>query len=443
MLTVPSSPDSRRHVAAPQWRTSSSLRRSLLRRMLHSCWPTLLGALLALILALLALRSPVARLPHTTASPSAGILTHMPQAGWGSAKSLASPVATQPPDVGSHPSQSSTPSTTPTTSTASTTPTPKAASLTSAQSATMPAPGLPDPGQWVQQTLLAALTAALSGLVSALQGVLTWASGLGASSFNFITRTPPEGSYQSASVVTLWTWVVGVADAALALLTLWGGYNVIVRHALGARYASAMELLPRLALAALAANLSLLFSSFFVDFNNALCAGVGQVSLPGYSAMSAVTSAQSAAQDVAGLLLALIYGIVGLLLVLQMLLRLALLDLLIVVAPLGLLCWALPQTQAWSRLWTSTFVATALVQFLQILTLRLGAALILQPTPGRLDTAVLTLLVGIADLYLTFKLPGMLRAWALRSIGAASMGGLMEQGMVMARAASAVAATLA
>jgi len=295
----------------------------------------------------------------------------------------------------------------------------------------------------VQQALLAALTAALSGLVSALQGVLNWASGLGASSFNFITRTPPEGSYQSASVVTLWTWVVGVADAALALLTLWGGYNVIVRHALGARYASAMELLPRLALAALAANLSLLFSSFFVDLNNALCAGVGQVSLPGYSAMTTVTNAQSAAQDVAGLLLALIYGVVGLLLVLQMLLRLALLDLLIVAAPLGLLCWALPQTQAWSRLWTSTFVATALVQFLQILTLRLGAALILQPTPGRLDTAVLTLLVGIADLYLTFKLPGMLRAWALRSIGAASMGGLMEQGMVMLRAASAVAATLA
>ena len=444
MLTAPSSPDSRRDVAGPQRRTPNSLRRSLLRRMLHSCWPTLVGALLALTLALLALRSPMARLPMTTLSQSAGILTPAPQAGWGNAQSPASPVATQPPDVGTQPSQTSTTPTSPTTATTSTTATPQAASpLPSTQSATTPAPGLPDPGQWVQQTLLAALTAALSGLVSALQGVLTWASGLGASSFNFITRTPPEGSYQSASVVTLWTWVVGVADAALALLTLWGGYNVIVRHALGARYASAMELLPRLALAALAANLSLLFSSFFVDFNNALCAGVGQVSLPGYSAMTTVTNAQSAAQDIAGLLLALIYGVVGLLLVLQMLLRLALLDLLIVAAPLGLLCWALPQTQAWSRLWTSTFVATALVQFLQILTLRLGAALILQPTPGRLDTAVLTLLVGIADLYLTFKLPGMLRAWALRSIGAASMGGLMEQGMVMLRAASAVAATLA
>lgn len=441
MLTVPHSPSSRHHVAHLRRDTQGDLRRSVLRRMLYSCWPTLLGALLALTLALLALRSPVARLSLTTASRPDSVLTHTPQAGWGGAQAPASPAATQQPGVSTQPSQSQTTLTTPANPA---TPQPQPTSpQASAQSATTPAPGLPDPGQWVQQTLLAALTAALSGLVSALQSVLTWASGLGASSFNFITRTPPEGSYQSASVVTLWTWVVGVADAALALLTLWGGYNVIVRHALGARYASAMELLPRLALAALAANLSLLFSSFFVDLNNALCAGVGQVSLPGYSAMTAVTSAQSAAQDVAGLLLALIYGVVGLLLVLQMLLRLALLDLLIVAAPLGLLCWALPQTQAWSRLWTSTFVATALVQFLQILTLRLGAALILQPTPGRLDTAVLTLLVGIADLYLTFKLPGMLRAWALRLIGAASMGGLMEQGMVMLRAASAVAATLA
>lgn len=438
MLTVPHVYKSQHHVARPQQRAPSNQRCPFLQRMLRCSWPTLLGALLALTLALLALRSPVARLPLTTASRPDSVLTHTSRAGWGSAQSTAHPVATQLPGVSTQPGQSQIAPTT------AITPTPPLASQpASAQSATTPTPGLPDPGQWVQQTLLAALTAALSGLVSALQSVLNWASGLGASSFNFITRTPPEGSYQSASVVTLWTWVVGVADAALALLTLWGGYNVIVRHALGARYASAMELLPRLALAALAANLSLLFSSFFVDLNNALCAGVGQVSLPGYSAMSAVSSAQSAAQDVAGLLLALIYGIVGLLLVLQMLLRLALLDLLIVAAPLGLLCWALPQTQAWSRLWTSTFVATALVQFLQILTLRLGAALILQPTPGRLDTAVLTLLVGIADLYLTFKLPGMLRAWALRSIGAASMGGLMEQGIVMVRAASAVAATLA
>ncbi|HEV2238346.1 MAG TPA: conjugal transfer protein TrbL family protein [Ktedonobacterales bacterium] len=297
--------------------------------------------------------------------------------------------------------------------------------------------GLPDPGQWVQQALSAAFTAIGSGLLAALRNVLDWAMGLHTSSFNFISLTPPGGTYQSTSVVALWRWALGVMDAALAVIAMWGGYNALVRHQIGARYHSALEFLPRLALAALAANLSLLFAAFFIDLNNALCDGIGAVALPGYGQLGTL------GQGMALLLLALIYGVVGLLLVLQMLLRLALLDLLIITGPLGLLCWALPQTQAWARLWTSTFVATTLVQFLQMATLKLGASLILELTPGRLDNAVLTLLVGIADLYLTFKIPGMLRSWALRSVGAASVGGLVSYGVGMARAAASVAAAAA
>lgn len=299
---------------------------------------------------------------------------------------------------------------------------------------------MPDPSQWVQQALSAAFTAIASGLLSGLRNILDWAMGMHTSSFNFISLTPPGGTYQSTSVVTLWRWALGVMDAALAVIAMWGGYNALLRHQIGARYHSALEFLPRLALAALAANLSLLFAGFFIDLNNALCDGIGAAGLPGYGQFGDIGNL---GQDLALLLLALIYGVVGVLLVLQMLLRLALLDLLIITGPLGLLCWALPQTQAWARLWTSTFVATALVQFLQMATLKLGAALILELTPGRLDNAVLTLLVGIADLYLTFKIPGMLRTWALRPVGAASVSGLVEYGVSMARAAATVASAVA
>jgi len=301
-------------------------------------------------------------------------------------------------------------------------------------SATSSGWGLPNPTQWVEQVLATALTAFFTGVLAALTSILNWAQGVGGSAFNFITRTPPEGTYNSASVVTLWKWVVGVADAALAILLMWGGYAALSREALGTRALGAMQLLPRLGLAALAANLSLLFASSFIDVGNALCDGVGQVGLPGYSA------ATGAQQALATIVLAVVYCVVGFLLIAQMLLRLALLDVLIVTAPLGFLCWGLPQTQAWARLWTSTFLATALVQFLQILALRLGALLVNELTPGRLDSATLTLLVGIATLYLTFKLPHMLQNWALRSVGTASMSGLMEQGMAVASAISSVAA---
>ena len=425
--TVPSTCD-----LSQQLRPTSARPRPVLPRV-SGKWFVLAAALLALALAALVLGTPTARTPRyiTSTAVNGG------QAGNGVAQAPYLPPSPIPsvtaPQQQSPSSPASPPSSSPTLENPAS---PGSLDTSSPPSAQTPSPGLglPDPGQWVQQVVVAALMALLSGLLSAIGQILTWATGLHSSAFNFVTLTPPSGTYASAAVEALWRWVAGVADAALALLTLWGGYNAMVRSAIGARYASAMELIPRLMLAALAANLSLLFAGFFVDLNNALCDGVGQVGLPGFGALD------STVQTLAGLVLALVYGVVGLLLVVQMLLRIALLDLLIVTAPLGLLCWALPQTQAWARLWTSTFVATCLVQFLQVLVLKLGASLLLEPTPGRFDVAVLTLLVGIADLYLTFKIPGMLRNWALRSVGAASVGGLVDQGVAWARAAGTVIA---
>ena len=51
------------------------------------------------------------------------------------------------------------------------------------------------------------------------------------------------------------------------------------------------------------------------------------------------------------ILVAVAYGIVALLLAFQMLMRLALIDVLIVLAPVMVLTWVLPQTQSWARWW--------------------------------------------------------------------------------------------
>jgi hypothetical protein len=108
----------------------------------------------------------------------------------------------------------------------------------------------------------------------------------------------------------------------------------------------------------------------------------------------------------------------------QMLVRLALLFLLIVLAPLGLLCFGLPQTQGYGRLWTSTFAATLFVQFFQVVALALGGMLISSTQTTRLlnlDTGVVSLLVSTAVLYLVLCIPGMIRSWALRPIAQAGL----------------------
>ena len=107
-----------------------------------------------------------------------------------------------------------------------------------------------------------------------------------------------------------------------------------------------------------------------------------------------------------------------------MLVRLALLFLLIVLAPLGLLCFGLPQTQGYGRLWTSTSAVTLFVQFFQVVTLALGGMLISSTQTTsllKLDTGVVSLLVSTAVMYLVLCIPGMIRNWALRPVAQAGL----------------------
>jgi hypothetical protein len=61
-----------------------------------------------------------------------------------------------------------------------------------------------------------------------------------------------------------------------------------------------------------------------------------------------------------------------------------------------MLLWVLPQTQGWFRWWIDLFPATVFQQALQVMTLRLGTALMVELTPGSVTNATLTLFLGIA-----------------------------------------------
>ena len=259
---------------------------------------------------------------------------------------------------------------------------------------------LPDPGQWAADVFNQVLTNLLQGIAGALRALV---GGVLGNSLNFITQTPPAGSYASPTVQALWGVVRTIANAALLLVVLWGGFNVIAREQLGSPYHEAMELIPRLVLGALLANTSLWWAQFAIDANNALCMTIGQASLPAWD------RADAASGLLVQVLSILIYLVTSLLLLLQMLMRLALIDVLLVVSPVALLCWVLPQTQGWARLWSSTFFATVFTQFVQVLALKVGGSLLTELAPMAPDAALLAVFLGIAVLALTMRIPGLMR----------------------------------
>ena len=268
---------------------------------------------------------------------------------------------------------------------------------------TAPAPPqvlLPDPRELVKDVFNQAMVDLLQGISDALRRVI---GGVMGSQLNVITQTPPGASYGNATVRSLWTTVRGIADAALALVTLWGGFNLMAREHLGAPYHEAMELFPRLALGFLLVNTSLSWGQLVIDANNVLCQAIGQATLPGWQ------GADAGSQLLANVIAVLIYFVTGLLLLIQCLMRLALIDILLITAPVALLCWILPQTQSLARLWSSTFFSAVATQFVQVLALRLGGSLMTDLTPMAGDAALLAVFLGIALLALTLKLPSLMR----------------------------------
>lgn len=268
-------------------------------------------------------------------------------------------------------------------------------------------PSAEDIGSAVERSVLGGLdlslpTLILKGFLALIGLVANWlhtwlGDALGGA--NFLTQTPAEWTYGLGAVAEAAGFVRGVANAGLALTVLWLGLGAVYGRLLGTPYYEAMEIVPRVALGALFVNTAEQWSRLAIEANNALSAGVNSASaLPGWDVITLLDRAA-----IEGLAV-LAYLMLAVLLLLQLLFRLALINVLYVAAPLALLCWVLPITQRWARLWSTLFAGIVFCQFLQVLALKLGGALLgLAGVQGGL----IPLLLGLATLALAIKIPGM------------------------------------
>jgi len=277
------------------------------------------------------------------------------------------------------------------------------------------APGLDkllaDPAGWLTDMFNSAVLSMGQKTTGDVVGFMNWLMGSG----NVISQTPAILSYDNPSVGALWGTLRNVANVGLAVVTVWSGINLMIHPHIRAPYHGALELIPRVLLSGIMINTSLGWGKFVIDLNNALCDAVGSGAMPGWGRLQQLPDGGAVLLN---LIAMAIYLILGLLLMGQMLMRLALVDALLVIAPLALLCWVVPQTYSWARLWFGTFFATVFVQAIQVLVLRLGADLI-QRLPSLLASVgsspldgghvwLATLLLGMAVLQLARKIPRLM-----------------------------------
>ncbi len=237
---------------------------------------------------------------------------------------------------------------------------------------------------------------------------------------DIFTGTPAGLTYDHEIVRQAWMAVWVVTSGALVVIVAWMGISLIVGDHLGRAQAGWRELVPRLALGLIAAAASLWWCALVIDIADAVSGfiaaelGVTAGDMLRSTLETLLRAVQVGSVGMA-LLLALIYLVYAffvLYLVVQMVLRLALIDILLALAPIALGLWILPHTAGWGRHWLRLFMTTVFQQAIQLVALALGIGFLNQYAAiggaDAMQDLAWKLLMSLAFIYLATRVPSML-----------------------------------
>jgi hypothetical protein len=249
---------------------------------------------------------------------------------------------------------------------------------------------------------------------------------------NLVTNTAADWTYRQSTVVALQHAVQVMSNAMLALLIFWMGLNVLLHPQLGGSYLEVHEAIPRLVLAAGLANSAGHWTALAIDFNNAACAQLLSASSGSLPDLFSHFPVLDHTWLIALLLVAFL--LVWAWLYLKMAGRMALLMVLLVLAPAAQLCWVLPQTRGLADRWHGSFWTTLYAQIVVTAALKLAWGF-----AGANDSNPVTLLITLCLLLLAANSPDLLAGGVAR----VGLTGLVEAALLAGRLLPAAPAAAA
>lgn len=217
---------------------------------------------------------------------------------------------------------------------------------------------------------------------------------------SFLWQTPlqPFQDDKTSGLLTVWSTSWAIVAACIVAVVAYAA----LRYMLGSTvnwlaYANLAELVPRLLFGLLAAYFSKEFFIMLIQGNNALT-GI-------FNHNSIVTIVNGKASGIVDESLQILYGLMGLCLMVEEIARMAILYLLFAFAPILFFFASLRETQRWAKTAAVGTVVVVFIQAAQTATLDVGGLVlktVLKNTDGNLS--FLNLLISLAILYLTLML---------------------------------------
>ena len=211
-----------------------------------------------------------------------------------------------------------------------------------------------------------------------------------------------------------------VTSGALVVILGWIGLTLIVQEHIGGGRAGWREMVPRLVLGLVGAASSLWWCALVIDVADAVSGFIATslgVTASDFlrSTLDTLLQAVEAGSVGMGLLMSvlyLIYAFFVLYVLVQMVLRIALIDILLTLAPIALGLWILPHTANWGRQWLRTFMLTVFQQAVQLIALALGFGFLNEFAAiaafEAVQDLIWKLLLSMAFIYMAGRVPSLL-----------------------------------
>lgn len=206
--------------------------------------------------------------------------------------------------------------------------------------------------------------------------------------------------------------MVLAVDALMALVLVAGLLQYLLDNSTDAKFGFKV-FIPRLMLAVVLSHASLLFVQMVIDLNNALDHvainlgnSISSANAP-WAAPISTTAVDhlKTSEDLFSGIFDILLVVALVILALAYVVRTALLNVLVVTAPLAALLLVLPQTRQYATSWLHLLYATVFMQAVQLIVLRVATTTAFDNSGGLIST-----LYALATLFLMLKVPGALNA---------------------------------
>jgi hypothetical protein len=269
-----------------------------------------------------------------------------------------------------------------------------------------------------------------------IAAILAWWESVVLAALNILWNLLAKTAFVSPDVTvlpqvkTIGGTALGIVNVTYVLAILWMAILVLGRDTIQSRYGPG-ELIPRLIIGLIGANLAVPLCSQLIGLANAVTSALTSQDITSSGSMQQLhntvisSMAASAIGDPTGVLLVLIGLVIAALFavtLVQWIVRVGVLIVAVGISPIALALHGTPQTEPAAKLWWRTVLGTLSTVVLQAVTLHTALTVFLNPQanlpalglPGNAG-AVMNLMIVLCLLWAIVKIPSMMRRYVTKS----------------------------